>query len=320
MKHRFMKNLGRVTENLELGFEEKWIYVHYTKGSIEKTACLLKNEDKSEEEYLQGFFKDNNVSEEMMKEVRKFLKNNKTDYDTHWNEFTNFLMKTLSLNMVFGITIAICVYGGYKLGVFLDGRYDIYPTFTLIGTFSGITIGGVTVYSMIQKYFKAPLQKRKQKELPAITDPVDDKTYSVIDVTLEDVRKAVRTFSDNLPKGVYRTILVQDDNSIDFKQLASILGGIPSKPFYMSKETYDLFEKDEKLIAVEMDIVQRAVDQYVKEQKQYPMLRFDPDHRVNYFQLLQDKYLKMEPKTQFFITDLDGLVTHIKPKKKTSSQ
>jgi hypothetical protein len=27
MKHKFTKYLGRVTENLELGFEEKYIYV-----------------------------------------------------------------------------------------------------------------------------------------------------------------------------------------------------------------------------------------------------------------------------------------------------
>ncbi len=35
----------------------------------------------------------------------------------------------------------------------------------------------------------------------------------------------------------------------------------------MSKETYDLFEENEKQIAAEMDIVQNAVDQYVKDHK-----------------------------------------------------
>ncbi|CAH2713610.1 hypothetical protein BACCIP111895_00746 [Neobacillus rhizosphaerae] len=320
MKHKFTKYLGRVTENLELGFEEKWIYVHYTKGSIEKTACLLKNEVKSNEEYLEGFFTENHVSEEMKKEVRKFLKNEKNHNDTHWNEFTTFLMKALSLNMVFGITIAICVYAGYKLGALLDTRFDIYPTLTLIGIFTGIGLGGVTVYSMVQKYFTSPTPKRKDKEQSINMEPVDIRNFPVIDVTIEDVRMAIRKFSDNLPKGVYRTILVQDDNSIDFKQLASLLGGIPSKNFFMSKETYDLFEESEKQIPLEMDIVQKAVDQYVKEHKEYPMLKFDPQHRVNYYQLLQDHYLKGAPEIQFYITDLDGLVTHIKPQKKTSSQ
>lgn len=320
MKHKFTKYLGRVTENLELGFEEKWIYVHYTKGSIEKTACLLKNENKSEQEYLEVFLKENNVSEEMKKEVRKFFKNEKTHNDAHWNEFTTFLMKALSLNMVFGITIALCVYAGYKVGALLDARYDIYPTLTLIGTFSGIGIGGVTVYSMVQRYFKSSVQKKNSNEQPATLEQVDIRKYQVIDVTIEDIRKAVRTFSDNLPKGVYRTILVQDDHSIDYQQLAPILGGIPSKKFYMSKETYDLFEESEKQIPIEMDIVQKAVDQYVKERKEYPMLKFDPLRRVNYYQLLQDHFLKSAPEIQFYITDLDGLITHIKPQKKTSSQ
>jgi len=321
MKHKFTKYLGRVTENLELSFEEKWIYVHYTRGSSEKTACLLKNENKSEEEYLETFFQENKVSSEMKKEVNKFLKNERNRRnDIHWNEFTNFLLKALSLNMAIGIAIALSVYGGFKLGTFLDGRYEVYPVFTLIGTFLGIGIGGLTVYSMVQKYVNSPKQKDRENENTVNSDLKESKNYPIIEVTVEDVRRSVRTFSNNLPKGVFRTILVQEDNSIDFKQLASILGGIPSKKFYMSKETYDLFEENEKQIPLEMDIVQKAVDQYVKEHKEYPMLKFDPQHRVNYYQLLQDKYLKDSPKTQFYITDLDGLITHIRPQKKTSSQ
>jgi hypothetical protein len=46
------------------------------------------------------------------------------------------------------------------------------------------------------------------------------------------------------------------------------------------------------------------------------MLRFDPNRRVNYYQLLQEKYLKSAPETQFYITELDGLITHIKPEKR----
>ena len=144
--------------------------------------------------------------------------------------------------------------------------------------------------------------------------------YPTVEDTVDQVRKAVREYSDHLPKGVYRTILVQDDNLIDFKQLAPHLGGIPSSNFYMSKETYDLFEEHEKLIPAEMDMVQKAVDQYVKDHKEYPMLTFDPQRRVNYYLLLQEHYLKESPVTQFYITDLDGLITHVKPKNKNSSQ
>ncbi|WP_413302358.1 AtpZ/AtpI family protein [Bacillus sp. 1P10SD] len=314
MKHKFTKYFGRITEILEIGLEEKWIYVHYTKGSIEKTACLLKNENKSEEAYLEAFLDENKVSEEMRKEIKAFFKNGQSHGDTHWNESTNFLMKAVSLNMVFGIAIAISIFAGYKLGDVLDSRYDIYPVFTLIGIFLGIGVGGATVYSLVHKYFQTSPKKDVSESKSA-----QNKDYPVIEVSIDEVRKAVRTFSDNLPKGVYRTIIVQEDNSIDFNQLAPILGGIPSKKYYMSKETYDLFEENEKQIPIEMDMVQKAVDQYVKDHKEFPMLKFDPQHRVNYYQLLQDHYLKKAPEIQFYLTDLDGLITHIKPQKKNSS-
>ena len=316
MRHKFTKYLGRVTENLELGFEEKYIYVHYTKGKTEKTACILKNNDKTKSEYIESFFEENKVSEEMKKDVRKFLNNEKNFNEEHWNEFTNFLMKTLSLNMVFGLTIALTVFGFYKLGSFLDDRYGFEPWLTVIFTFIGIGIGGLTGYVMVLKYFKKPINETTQKDYDSQKEKNQTTDYPIIDVSLDQVRKAVRQFSDNLPKGVYRTIIVQDDNSIDFKQLANILGGIPSKMFYMSKETYDLFEENEKIIPAEMDMVQKAVDLYVKERKEFPMLQFDPNRRVNYYQLIQENYLKTTPETQFYITDLDGLITHIRPEKK----
>lgn len=323
MRQTFTKYLGRITEKLELGIEEKWIYLHYTKGTFERTACILKNAEKSQQEYLEGFYKENGVSEAMKKEVEKFFMNEKEfeDGSKHWQEFANFLMKALSINMALCITIALTIYCGYKLGTFLDARYDLYPAFTLTGIFFGIGIGALTGYSMIQKYFKSAVENSKEKikkhtKVSIKRGQEDSNQYPLIEVTIEEVRKAIRKFSDNLPKGVYRTILVKEDNSIDFEQLASILNGVPSKKYYMSKETYDLFEENEKQIPIEMDMVQRAVDLYVKDHKEYPMLKFDPQHRVNYYQLLQEHYLKTQPDIQFYITDLDGLVTHIKPGKK----
>jgi hypothetical protein len=146
------------------------------------------------------------------------------------------------------------------------------------------------------------------------------RNYPTIDLTVDQVRNAIRTFTDQLPKGVYRTILVKEDNEIDFNQLAHILGGLPSEKFYMSKETYDLFTENEKLIAYEMDLVQKAVDQYVTENKSFPVLPYDPLKRVNYFELMQKNLLKTELQTQFYLTDLDGLVTHIKPDMKATKK
>lgn len=150
--------------------------------------------------------------------------------------------------------------------------------------------------------------RKKQKE-PTIKD------YPIVDVNLNDVRKAIRKFTDQLPKGTYRTILVKDDYSIDFSQLVNYLGGIPSKKFYMSKETYDLFDESEKYIPKIMDKVQKAVDHYVEDHKKYPILEFDPSRRVNYYELMQNHYLDFLPEIEFYITDYDGIITHIKPNK-----
>lgn len=149
-------------------------------------------------------------------------------------------------------------------------------------------------------------------------DQTSERNWPVIDVSVDDVRKAVRTFSEQLPKGVYRTIIVKEDNSIDFEQLAPYLHGIPSEKFYMSRETYDIFSENEKEIATVLDKVQKAVDLYVKEQKQYPVIQFDPLNRVNYFQLLQARCLDNQPEMDLYLTKYDGLVTHIKPKKNST--
>lgn len=162
----------------------------------------------------------------------------------------------------------------------------------------------------LTKLFKSHSEKKHSDPPEKNEEKTPD--YPIVEVSLDQVRLAIRTFSEKLPKGVYRTILVKDDNEIDFIQLVPILGGIPSEKFYMSKETYDLFTEDEKLIPFEMDMVQRAVDQFVREHKKFPVLDFDPERRINYYQLVQEHYLKSKPTIQFYLTDLDGLVTHIK--------
>lgn len=233
-------------------------------------------------------------------------------------DFTNFLLKAISMYLVIGIAVALSVFAGYKIGANLDIRYSFFPTFTLIGIFSGIGAGSLTGFFIIQKYMKTPATNKidPQNYISSKKEEQELKQYPIIDVTIDQVRKAVREYSNHLPKGVYRTILVKEDNSIDFSQLTHLLNGIPSQKYYMSKETYDIFEESEKKIPVEMDLVQKAVDQFVKDHKQYPMLQFDPQHRVNYYQLIQKHYLKAPPEIQFYITDLDGLITHVKPGKK----
>ncbi|WP_318502376.1 DUF3939 domain-containing protein [Bacillus sp. T3] len=156
-------------------------------------------------------------------------------------------------------------------------------------------------------FFSIFKSKRKMKKRD------DDKFED--DITKEEVVKAVRKFSDNLPKGTYRTILVHDDYSIDFEQLRRYLPRTPTQKFYMSKETYEIFEEHERHIPPLMDKVQQAVDQYVKLHKEYPILPYDNLHRVNGYLLVQEKLLDEVPTIEFYITNYDGLISHKKPKK-----
>lgn len=318
MKHQFIKNDNGSKELLELDLKENLTYIHYSKGSKEKTACVLKSSQVSLENYLDTFFKENHVSEEIIKDVRKFFTNQNKNTGPQWREVIDFLLKSLSLNIVFGVIAAFAVYGGYKLGTYLDNRSNWYPLFTICGFLAGMGIGGLTIYSMVIKYFKPDIaDKKTANSQPAPTQKIHQENAAnipTIHVTIDEVRQAIRKFSDQLPKGVYRTILVKDDNQIDFTPLISILGGLPDKNFYMSKETYDLFEEKDKLIPYEMDIVQKAVDQYVKEHKKFPVLPHDPLRRINYFELCQEHFLKSTPQTTFYLTDLEGMITHIKPK------
>ncbi|MGJ7923079.1 DUF3939 domain-containing protein [Neobacillus sp. LXY-4] len=135
------------------------------------------------------------------------------------------------------------------------------------------------------------------------------------DITKEQVIKAVRKFSDHLPDGTFRTILVNEDYSIDFDQLLRYLPRKPQQKFYMSKETYEIFEEHERHIPPLMDKVQKAVDQYVKEHKEYPILPYDHFRRVNGYLLVQEHFLEEVPSIEFYITNYDGLITHIKPRK-----
>jgi len=207
--------------------------------------------------------------------------------------------------IMLGIALVTAIFCGYTLGI-LEGIFGISPILTYIGVF-GMAAGVLLIYKNIES------RKIAAQE---VNNKVDH--WPEIDVTVEDVRKAIRGYSDQLPKGVYRTILVNDDHSIDFEQLAPTLKGIPTKKFYMSKETYDIFEENEKEVAITLDKVQKAVDLYVKEHKQFPMLPYDPLNRVNYYQLMQAHCLDVYPDIELYITDYDGLVTHIKPKKNST--
>lgn len=135
--------------------------------------------------------------------------------------------------------------------------------------------------------------------------------HSSIDVTLDQVREAVRSYEESLSElGLNRTILIQPDHSIDFKLLVSQLGGLPSRNFYMSRETFEIFEEEEKHFPYYLDLVQKAVDEYVIAKNRLPVVEGSYSRKVNYDLLINDYYLKEKPPFPIYISDQNDLVTH----------
>lgn len=107
-----------------------------------------------------------------------------------------------------------------------------------------------------------------------------------------------------------RSVFVKEDNSINKEMIAPYIGGIMIETYYMSKETYEIFEEKEREIAIYTDIVQKAVDNYIKIEKKYPIIDFSLEKKINYFIMIQKKYLKEKPPIQFYITEFEDLITH----------
>jgi hypothetical protein len=317
MKYEFVKEHGKLIEKIVIDNEPKWVYVQYAKGNFEKFSYTLKNNPEDTTGIIENFIEELPISEELKSDVSRFLATLNTSTESNFQAFINFLVQTLSLHLMVGVALALSIYGGYQLGTKLDARLDIYPGFTIIGIFLGIAIGSMVGYLMMLKYLgthgekgKIPPVKIGMKKKPETGD------WPVIAVTLSDIREAVRLFAAYLPKGINRTILIKDDYSIDFEQLAPYLGGIPDRPFYMSKETFIIYEELEKDIPPLLDKVQKAVNLFYKVNKTYPIRPYDPLYRVNYHQLLQGHYLDGMPPIDFYFTDYDGLITNQKPEKK----
>ena len=154
MRHTFTKTLGMVTENLELNIEEKWIYVFYTRGKVEKTAYILKNSDKTIEAYISSFLEENHISEDLKIEIKKFISADNQKKETDWHKFSVFLIKTLSVNIVVCFMLGLAIFAGYKTGAAGDAKFNLYPLFTIIGVLLGLILGGYICYVIMKNYMK----------------------------------------------------------------------------------------------------------------------------------------------------------------------
>ncbi|MCF6094395.1 DUF3939 domain-containing protein [Microaerobacter geothermalis] len=149
--------------------------------------------------------------------------------------------------------------------------------------------------------------KRKNKKRMK----AEKKHWPEIEVTALEIKKAIHEYYKSLPKGVSLTVLIMEDNKIDMNLLAPFLNGIPKKTFYMSRATYEIFEEPE--IPANLDLVQQAVDEYMKEHSDLPIIDGDPNKQVSYSKLSPYLHGKT-PNIPIFITDIENMVTHQKPK------
>lgn len=134
-----------------------------------------------------------------------------------------------------------------------------------------------------------------------------------IDVTLPQLRQAIHEYEQTLPKGVNRTVLLDDHQEIDTKRLKQQLAGIPKQRFFMSKETFHIVPEDERDVIYEMDQVQRALDLYMDEKKKLPLRKFQNALQLDLMRLREGGYLKTLPKRPYYVVD-ETLIVSLEPK------
>ncbi|WP_181349192.1 DUF3939 domain-containing protein [Thalassobacillus sp. CUG 92003] len=149
--------------------------------------------------------------------------------------------------------------------------------------------------------------KRKKKKVTPEPEQLETRS-----MTLDEVRKAVHAYADDMPDGVPLSVIINHDLTLDYDLLSPYLKGKPEETFYMSRETYELFEADNRELAVELDMIQRAVDQYMEQTGELPIIESDPYRRVNFFKLERLTLIPYRPEREYYVTQEEFLVTYKK--------
>ncbi|MBH0228734.1 DUF3939 domain-containing protein [Halobacillus yeomjeoni] len=136
----------------------------------------------------------------------------------------------------------------------------------------------------------------------------------VKDLSIHDVRKAIHAFADQKQHDVPLSVLINEDLTLDYDLLSPFLHAKPEKKFYMSRETYELFEEKDHELAREIDTVQRAVDEYIKQAEELPVIETDPYRRINYYKLEKLDLLHERPERDYYLTREENMITYRKPK------
>lgn len=136
------------------------------------------------------------------------------------------------------------------------------------------------------------------------------KTHEPVDVSLEQIRNAVMRYEDEMPGSINRLTLVQSDGSLDTNRLTRYLGGESKAKFYLSRETFEIFEEADRHIPYYLDLVQMAVDDYVNETGKLPLVPGSAAQEVDYRMLVQEHFLKELPPIPLYVTDQEMMLSH----------
>ena len=111
------------------------------------------------------------------------------------------------------------------------------------------------------------------------------------------------------------TVLVNDDYTVNYDLLKPYLPAFPTNHFLITKETLEVFEHTEENLNLvkEIDIVQKAVDQYVTEKEMFPIVEGSEDRLICGMKL--GPYLDRILKRDLYISEKHYLVSS-KPDRK----
>lgn len=78
----------------------------------------------------------------------------------------------------------------------------------------------------------------------------------------------------------------------------------------MSRETFEIFEEEDRLVPYYLDMVQTAVDNYISDTGKLPLIEDAWLPEVHYRLLATQSYLKETPPFPLYITDEEMMLTH----------
>lgn len=133
---------------------------------------------------------------------------------------------------------------------------------------------------------------------------------SVVQVTLEEMKQAVLRYEADMPEGINRISLMLSDGSLDTSRLTRYLGGISTRKFYLSRETYEIFEEEDRKIPYYLDLVQVAVDDYMDDKGKLPVMAESSQHQVDFSLLFREHYIKEIPPFPLYVSEQELMLTH----------